>query len=255
MSFYNMYLKSLLEAADDEKKKSSKSRNADNPDDEENADTENTENETEEATDDNPDSEGTDEEDEPNDDSEQQSEDEGEEENNEEQEDADEEDQGEGEDNEEGGEDDFSLDPAGDEEGDDNEPNPDGLTDPEDDGSSDTSEGDKTAETNIHVNVLSLSKLDRLLAKKRCLNDFYDLRTSIDTFKVVIEKNETVLDPDVRDIAVRDLNKLHTMLEDYLMHKFSFTNYEENLQNYFIFMRSMNDIVKNVNEKGLNKKG
>ena len=265
-NFLNMYLQSLLEAPGDNRRTSNQRnrRSGDNPDDpdaqENQTDTQNTEEDTgEEGTDqeDATSDEGSEEETGTDDDAEQGNEDETENQNDENNEGEEQDNENEGEDNEgEGGndEDDFSLDPAGDEgEGDDNDPPPDGLTDPDDDGSNDNTE-DKDAETNVHVNVLNLSKIDRVLAKRRCLSDFYDLRTSIDTFRNIIENNEATIEPTVRDMAVRDLNKLYSTLEDYLMYKFSYTNYEENLQNYFIFMRNMNDIVKIVNKKGLNGK-
>lgn len=266
MDLTNIFLQSLLEApGDNARNNRNRNRNNQNEDDpdaanepdtqaEEDTDTDTTD-EGDETTDDNTDTEGTDEETGENDDTEQGTEDEGEEtdEQNNEEENTDTE--GEGENNE----DDFSLeDPTGEGEGEggDDGPPPDGLTDPDDDGSSDdttSGEEDPDAETNVHTNVLQLSKLDRLMAKRKCLNDFYDLRTSIDTFRVVIEKNEAILNPDVRDIAVRDLNKLYTTVGEYLTYRFGFTNYEENLQNYFLFLRSMNEIIRNVNEKGLEK--
>ena len=264
MDLTNIFLQSLLEApGDNARNNRNRNRNNQNEDDpdaanepdtqaEEDADTDTTD-EGDENTDDNTDTEGTDEETGENDDTEQGTEDEGEEtdEQNNEEENTDTE--GEGENNE----DDFSLeDPTGEGEGEGDGPPPDGLTDPDDDGSSDdtiSGEEDPNAETNVHTNVLQLSKLDRLMAKRKCLNDFYDLRTSIDTFRVVIEKNEAILNPDVRDIAVRDLNKLYTTVGEYLTYRFGFTNYEENLQNYFLFLRAMNEIIRNVNEKGLEK--
>ena len=125
--------------------------------------------------------------------------------------------------------------------------------DPDDDGSNDT-EGDDTTETNVQVNVLNISKLDRALAKRRCLHDFYDLRTSIDVFQKLIERNETVIDPDVREQSITELNRLFTSLNEYLTYRFSYTNYEDNLQNYFIFVKSLNGIIKNVQESGIDKK-
>lgn len=265
MDLTNIFLQSLLEApgnnARNNRNRNRNNQNEDDPDAanepdtqaEEDTDTDTTD-EGDETTDDNTDTEGTNEETGENDDTEQGTEDEGEEtdEQNNEEENTDAE--GESENNE----DDFSLeDPTGEGEGEgDDGPPPDGLTDPDDDGSSDdtmSGEEDPNAETNVHTNVLQLSKLDRLMAKRKCLNDFYDLRTSIDTFRVVIEKNEAILNPDVRDIAVRDLNKLYTTVGEYLTYRFGFTNYEENLQNYFLFLRSMNEIIRNVNEKGLEK--
>lgn len=263
MDLTNMFLQSLLEAeggnrsnANRANRRGNQRNRDDNPADDD-FDLGGTDEDTDEGTDnqDESDAEGTDKETGEDNDTEQGTEDEGE--NQDEQDDSEEnqDDEGEGENDEgEGSEDDFSL--GGEEEGeggDDNEPPPDGLTDPDDDGSGDDSSTEDEGETNIHTNVLQLSKLDRLLAKRRCLNDFYDLRTSIDTFRAVIDKNEAIINPEVRDVAVRDLNKLYTVVGDYLQYRFGYTNYEENLQNYFIFIRELNAIVKNVNENGMKK--
>lgn len=260
MSIMNMFLQSLLEAPGDNARTNTQNRSnrrrnqnddADNPDNQTD-DTDTTEtNEEGEDNQDGDDTEGTEEETGEDNDTEQGNEDETENEDEQDNEEETGDDETEGEDNEgEGDEDDFSMSPD-EEEGEDNEPPPDGLTDPDDDGSNDDASSEDEGETNIHTNVLNLSKLDRLLAKRKCLSDFYDLRTSVDTFRSVIENNEAVIDPDVRQAAVRDLNKLYTSIGEYLMYRFGYTNYEENLQNYFIFIRSMNDIVKVVGEKGM----
>lgn len=260
MSIMNMFLQSLLEAPGDNARTNTQNRSnrrrnqnddTDNPDNQTD-DTDTTEtNEEGEDNQDGDDTEGTEEETGEDNDTEQGNEDETENEDEQNNEEETGDDETEGEDNEgEGDEDDFSMNPD-EEEGEDNEPPPDGLTDPDDDGSNDDASSEDEGETNIHTNVLNLSKLDRLLAKRKCLSDFYDLRTSVDTFRSVIENNEAVIDPDVRQAAVRDLNKLYTSIGEYLMYRFGYTNYEENLQNYFIFIRSMNDIVKVVGEKGM----
>lgn len=257
MSIMNMFLQSLLEAPGDNARtntqnRSSRRRNQNDDADNQTDDTDTTEtNEEGEDNQDGDDTEGTEEETGEDNDTEQGNEDETENEDEQNNEEETGDDETEGEDNEgEGDEDDFSMNPD-EEEGEDNEPPPDGLTDPDDDGSNDDASSEDEGETNIHTNVLNLSKLDRLLAKRKCLSDFYDLRTSVDTFRSVIENNEAVIDPDVRQAAVRDLNKLYTSIGEYLMYRFGYTNYEENLQNYFIFIRSMNDIVKVVGEKGM----
>lgn len=257
MSIMNMFLQSLLEAPGDNARtstqnRSNRRRNQNDDADNQTNDTDTTEtNEEGEDNQDGDDTEGTEEETGEDNDTEQGNEDETENEDEQNNEEETGDDETEGEDNEgEGDEDDFSMNPD-EEEGEDNEPPPDGLTDPDDDGSNDDPSSEDEGETNIHTNVLNLSKLDRLLAKRKCLSDFYDLRTSVDTFRSVIENNEAVIDPDVRQAAVRDLNKLYTSIGEYLMYRFGYTNYEENLQNYFIFIRSMNDIVKAVGEKGM----
>lgn len=261
MSITNMFLQSLLEAPGDNARTNTQNRSnrrrnqnddADNPDNQaDDTDTTKT-NEEGEDNQDGDDTEGTEEEAGEDNDTEQGNEDETENEDEQNNEEETGDDETEGEDNEgEGDEDDFSMNPDDEGEGEDNEPPPDGLTDPDDDGSNDDASSEDEGETNIHTNVLNLSKLDRLLAKRKCLSDFYDLRTSVDTFRSVIENNEAIIDPDVRQAAVRDLNKLYTSIGEYLMYRFGYTNYEENLQNYFIFIRSMNDIVKVVGEKGM----
>lgn len=143
-----------------------------------------------------------------------------------------------------GGEDDFNVDPEGGDaggEGEDNEPPPDGLTDPDDDGSNDGPEEEE--ETNVQINVLQLTKLDRLLNKKRIFSDFQDLRTSVRTFRNIVTTNAENIDPDERDVVLDRLDRLFNQITDYLTYKFSFIGYEENLNNYMIFTKAMEDIV------------
>lgn len=152
-------------------------------------------------------------------------------------------------------EDDFSLDPT---EGgeDEDEENPDGLVDPDDDGSSEMEEED--VEMNIQTNVLQLSKLDRTLAKRKCYNDFMDMRTTITSVKNIISENEVVIDPDVRTSCMEKLEQLYNYVTDYIKFKFMITNYEENLQNYMIFLKTLNEIVLKIvpasGNKGKSKK-
>ena len=97
------------------------------------------------------------------------------------------------------GDDDFNMDPDGGSE--DSGDNPDGLPDPDDDGMDDTD----GVEQNIHLNILELSKLDRLMAKRKIYNDYKDLRASITSAKNLIDQNEAVIDADVRDYVVNKL--------------------------------------------------
>ena len=145
------------------------------------------------------------------------------------------------------GEDDFSLDP---EEGtDDTGENPDGLPDPDDDGSGDDT-GTEDGEVNVHTNILQLSKLDRLMAKRQCFSDYQNLRTSITSFKNMVDENEATIEPAIRDYVIDKLDFLYTTVTDYLTYKFSYINYEENLQNYLIFMKNLNDLIRYVQTKG-----
>ena len=135
------------------------------------------------------------------------------------------------------GDDDFNMDPDGGSE--DSGDNPDGLPDPDDDGMDDTD----GVEQHIHLNILELSKLDRLMAKRKIYNDYKDLRASITSAKNLIDQNEAVIDADVRDYVVNKLDYLLSVVTDHLTYKFSFTNYEENLQAYLIFTKQLNDLL------------
>lgn len=135
------------------------------------------------------------------------------------------------------GDDDFNMDPDGGSE--DSGDNPDGLPDPDDDGMDDTD----GVEQNIHLNILELSKLDRLMAKRKIYNDYKDLRASITSAKNLIDQNEAVIDADVRDYVINKLDYLLSVVTDHLTYKFSFTNYEENLQAYLIFTKQLNDLL------------
>lgn len=146
-------------------------------------------------------------------------------------------------------EDDFSMD-AGEEE--DNEPNPDGLVDPDDDGSGDVEE-DTEEETNVQTNVLNLSKLDRVLAKRAVLNDFMSLRTSCTTVLNIISRNESILDAETREMIEGDINKLYTRISDYLQYKFGINNYEENLHNYMLFVKRLTEIINDLQNSGVTK--
>lgn len=140
------------------------------------------------------------------------------------------------------GDDDFNMDPDGSSE--DSGGNPDGLPDPDDDGMDDTD----GVEQNIHLNILELSKLDRLMAKRKIYNDYKDLRASITSAKNLIDQNEAVIDADVRDYVVNKLDYLLSVVTDHLTYKFSFTNYEENLQAYLIFTKQLNDLLNFTRE-------
>lgn len=149
--------------------------------------------------------------------------------------------------------DDFSLDgddPAGGEE--DLGPAPDGLPEADDDGSGDTGEDeDPDGETNIQTNILNLSKLDRALAKKAIGANLVDLRSTIIAAIGVIDRNDAIIDPDVRDIATDKLNSLHGDLESFILHKFPILNYEDSLTQYLVFAKKVNDAVEYVKSDGI----
>lgn len=138
--------------------------------------------------------------------------------------------------------DDFSMD-SDDPSSEDDGENPDGLASPDAMGDD---ESTQDTETNVHVNILNLSKLDRTISLKRLLNDYTATRTSINTFLNIIDKNETVIDATLRESLVNDLNSLQQNLNDYIGIKFSYINYEENLQNYIIFSKKLEEIVQRL---------
>lgn len=146
-------------------------------------------------------------------------------------------------------EDDFSM---GDGEDTDDEPPPDGLVDPDDDGSGDMEED---TETNVQTVILQLSKLDRTLAKRKIYSDFQELRTSVTTVKNIVDNNEAVIEPEIRDNVIGELDKLYSYVTDYMTIKFSITSYEENLQNYLLFVKELQTITDSItSEKGDAKK-
>lgn len=137
--------------------------------------------------------------------------------------------------------DDFDLDPdGGDDAGEGDDTPPDGLTSPDDDGSGDNQD---EVETNVQTNILKLSKLDRTLAKRRLFTNFQDLRTQVNTFRNIIANNEENIEAEIREKIYEDIDKAYSSITDYMTYKFSFINYEENLQAYLLFSKMMQDIV------------
>lgn len=153
--------------------------------------------------------------------------------------------------------DDLGDDPLGDETGDgeDNEDlndNPDGLPSPDDTGEGD-SDNQENDEQNIQLNILPLSKLDRLTLKRKCYNNFRDLRVKTDRVRVLVDDNEQVIDATFRDEIQYELSELYSTISGYLTTKFSFNNYEENMKNYTILATQLDEIIKkllNMDEKG-----
>ena len=141
---------------------------------------------------------------------------------------------------EEGEEDAFSFD--NDEEEDDG-PNPDDLPDPDDAGDD---PADDAEEKNVQTNILNLSSLDRNLVKRRLFNNFKDLRTSIDSFRATIDDREEALEPEIRNATITKLGDLYEKLTEYLMYKFSYINYEENLENFLLYTKKFNEIIQVV---------
>lgn len=255
MSMSNMLLMALLEAADDKKKKAADTEpDADTTDadttpdtdmdDVEPVDGKSDTNEGEGEDTDGDDTEGKDSE---TPDDESQTEDENQD---------DESGENEGDENQENtdGEsgDDFSLDGDGDGEGEDDGPPPDGLVDPDDDGSGDMEDDD--GETNVQTNILQLSQLDRNLIKRKCYNDFLDLRTSITSAKKIVDDYEASIEPELRSYTVEQLDLLYTSITDYITIKFPTINYEENLQNYLLFVKQLNELVDGLNPNSKKKK-
>lgn len=141
---------------------------------------------------------------------------------------------------EDGEDDPFSFD--NDEEEDDG-PNPDGLPDPDDVGDDSV---DDAEEKNVQTNILNLSSLDRNLVKRRLFNNFKDLRTSIDSFRTTVDDREEVLDSNIRNATITKLGDLYEKLTEYLMYKFSYINYEENLENFILYTKKFNEIIQVV---------
>lgn len=133
---------------------------------------------------------------------------------------------------------------------------PDGLESPDatDDGSSDTGTDEGEAdEQNIQLNILPLSKLDRLTLKQKCYANFKDLRVKINRVMSLVDDNEQLLDPKFRDDVINDLSELSNAVNGYMTIKFSFNNYEENAKNYNIFAAQLDEIIKTIRKTTENK--
>ena len=110
----------------------------------------------------------------------------------------------------------------GGEAGTDNDPPPDGLTDPNDDGSGDTSTDDEEQEINVQHTILQISQLDRTLAKRKNFNDFQDYRSTLTAFKNIVNNNEATIPPAVREAAIDKIDTLYNQVTDYLTYKFGY---------------------------------
>ena len=133
---------------------------------------------------------------------------------------------------------------------------PDGLESPDatDDGSSDMeTDAGEADEQNIQLNILPLSKLDRLTLKQKCYSNFKDLRVKINRVMSLVDDNEQLLDPKFRDKIINDLSELSNTVNGYMTIKFSFNNYEENAKNYNIFASQLDEIIKTVRKTAENK--
>ena len=136
-----------------------------------------------------------------------------------------------------------------------NMPAPDGL--PEADAEGEPEEGelgeDNTAETNVHTNILNLSKLDKATSKHYLYQQYLELRDTIKRTLSIIDKHEVAIEPEIRDKATTDLNTLQGQLTDYIKIRFGIVNYEEALEIYLLFSKQIKDLVDWVHDS-LNKK-
>lgn len=148
-----------------------------------------------------------------------------------------------------GGEGDFDMDDPDAEGGEDGD-NPDDLPGADDDGSNDVGAGED-GETNIQINILKLSKLDRALAKRTCYQYFMSLRSTIEASLGMIEKNDAVIEPTIRENTVQKLHRYAEQLDNYLKYKFPLVNYEEGLQHYFTFVKEINETLAYVKDNGI----
>ena len=134
-----------------------------------------------------------------------------------------------------------------------NQPAPDGLPEADDAGTGEEKMETEDGETNLQVNVMQLSKLDRTLAKREVLQNFMDLRSKINRVQNLIDKNEVNILQSVRDSAVTRLDGLLNSTNSYLKYKFPIVNFEEAMTTLFIFIKELNAISEYVRTEGVGK--
>lgn len=125
---------------------------------------------------------------------------------------------------------------------------PDGLESPDatDDGTTtDNTEGEAD-EQNIQLAILPLSKLDRLTLKRKCFDNFRNLRSMINRVSTLISDNEQLLQAEFRESMTNELAELYNAVSGYMTTKFGFNNYEENAKNYNIFAAQLDELLKNL---------
>lgn len=136
--------------------------------------------------------------------------------------------------------DDFSFDSDSEE---DDGPNPDGLPDPDAMGD-DSSTEEEPEEKNLQINILNLTSMNRSILKKKIYNSFQDLRSLVNSQKMLIDEREGNMDPELRAAIIDAFNNLYERLTEYMMYTFQYTNYEENLRNFNIFVKRCHEIVQ-----------
>ena len=125
--------------------------------------------------------------------------------------------------------------------------NPDGLASPDDEGDGEGGMGnDEEDEQNIQLNILPLSKLDRLSLKRRCLSDFRDLQFKTNRVKRLVDDNEQLISIEEREDITSQLGQLNSDIGLYLTTKFSYNNYEENYKNYNILCSQLDELIKMI---------
>nr|DAS76655.1 MAG TPA: hypothetical protein [Caudoviricetes sp.] len=126
---------------------------------------------------------------------------------------------------------------------------PDGLASPDETEDTATTDDGEADEQNIQLNILPLSKLDRLTLKQKCFNNFKDLRVKINRIISLVEDNEQLMTGDFREEVYQELGELHTAVTGYMTTRFSYNNYEENAKNFNILASQFNDLLKKLRDE------
>lgn len=123
-------------------------------------------------------------------------------------------------------------------------------TDTQATGGSTASLNTETDEKNIQINILDISKQDRFILLRKLLGNYNDMRYQIIGFKKSLENFYGNLDPDVKYAAINSLNLLESQLTEYMLNKYSYNNYEENLKVFMLFSARMNEIIQSCDPDG-----
>ena len=113
-----------------------------------------------------------------------------------------------------------------------------------------TSLNTETDEKNIQINILDISKQDRFILLRKLLSNYNDMRYQIIGFKKSLENFYGNMDPDVKYAAINSLNLLESQLTEYMLNKYSYNNYEENLKVFMLFSARMNEIIQSCDPDG-----
>lgn len=151
---------------------------------------------------------------------------------------------------------DFTMDDDSEsDDGDDTEDDPDSTnSDSNDDNSSSGDSATEQEDNPVSTRILTISEVDRSISERNLLNNFFYLKSLLESMGDKVKRLQTIMSVDDFVILNRKYTDLTENITRYITYKFTSTSLEDNTLSFTFFSKEISDLMDKMTLENINQR-